>query len=157
MFFKHVIRNHLAFCHFLYLKIRESQLISPSVHVYSVTCGVIWKMGILAVSLPSAVLWGGFSILLSLDVCSSGSCVRDKVQQHMLCSAWKWLCLIGGWAESTIGSSPVTVFLTRNCSVRDTEIPMEQIERQQKVLDLTKLKSLLWQDSQVFFFCFNFV
>lgn len=54
-------------------------------------------------------------------------------------------------SESTIGSSPVTVFLTRNCSVRDTEIPMGQIERQQKVLDLTKLKSLLWQDSQFFF------
>lgn len=42
--------------------------------------------------------------------------------------------------ESTIGSSPIIVFLTRNCSVMGIEIPMRQMERQQKAFRFNKIK-----------------
>lgn len=43
-------------------------------------------------------------------------------------------------SESTIGSSPVIVFLTKNCSVMGTEVPMRQTERQQKAFRFNKTK-----------------
>lgn len=47
---------------------------------------------------------------------------------------------MGGQSESTIGSSPITAFLTGSCSVMDTEISMRQMERQQKAFRFNKIK-----------------
>lgn len=58
-------------------------------------------------------------------------------------------------SESTIGSSPVTVFLTTNCSVMGTEIPMRQMEKQQKAFRFNKIK--FFGKTLSSFFCFNFV
>lgn len=159
MCFAHVINNCLAFCHFLYLKIRENQLISTS--SAGVQCDMEFYMEnghFSRVSLPSAVLWGAFSILHSLDACSSGSCVGDKVQQHMLCFCLEVVYLIGGWTVRVHywQQSCYCFFSTRNCSVMGTEISVRQMERQQKAFRFNKVKVFALARLSSFF-CFNFV
>lgn len=58
--------------------------------------------------------------------------------------------------ESTIGSSPVIVFLTRNCSVMGIEIPMRQMERQQKAFSFNKIEVCFGKNLGSSF-CFKFV
>lgn len=121
-------------------------------HVYSVTWGVIWKRGILAMSLPSAVLWGGFSILLSLDVCSSGSCVRDRVQQHMLCFCLE-VTIFNRWMNIQSSLLAVVLFLFFQLEIVQwwaLKFQWGRWKGSRKLLDFTKLKSLLWQDSVLF-------
>lgn len=100
MFLKHVINNHLAFCYFLYLNIRENQLVSASSAGVQCDMGYYMENGHFSrVSLPSALSWGAFSVLHSLDVCSSGSCVGDKVQQHMSCFCLE-VAIFNWWMNS---------------------------------------------------------
>lgn len=138
----HVINNLLALCHFLYLKIRENQLLSAS--NAGVQCDMEYYMEnghFSRVSLPSAVLWGACSIRHSLDACSSGSCVGDKVQQHM-CFCLE-VAIFNWWMDSQsplLAVVPLLLFLTGSCSVMDTEISMRQMERQQKAFRFNKIK-----------------
>lgn len=68
MFFKHVITNPLTFCHFLYLKIRESQLVSTSSARVQCDMGCSMEKGHFS-SVPAQCCFLGWILYLAFIRC----------------------------------------------------------------------------------------